>query len=89
MEAVRGLRLPSCYVEVSDNEMEYLDGKAWYHWVIAGAVGAVVAVGIAALTGGVGSTAGVSAGIVTAKWVGVALLGAAGGVGGYGISLIP
>ncbi len=26
MEAVKGLRLPTTYVEVSDNEMEYLDG---------------------------------------------------------------
>ena len=52
MEAVKGLRLPSCYVEVTDNEIEYLDGEGLNFWqkvavvgIVIAAIGAVVALG--------------------------------------------
>lgn len=48
METVKSLKLPSCYVEVTDNEMEYLDGSkwGWRQWTAAGliALGAICVV---------------------------------------------
>ena len=49
MEAVKGLRLPSCYVEVTDNEIEYLDGSLSF-WAKVGIIAACV--GICALIAG-------------------------------------
>ena len=47
MEMVKELRLPSTYVEVTDNEMEYFEGEGWTwkEWTILGL--AIVAAGCA------------------------------------------
>lgn len=54
MIAEKNLRLPSAYVEVTDNEMEYLDGEGLFGQIwntVFSAVGGVVAIagGVVAL----------------------------------------
>ena len=84
MEQVKGLRLPSTYVEVSDNEMEYLDGGSWLRRALSIVAVTAIVVGVVVFTGGVviaAKAAGVAA--KKAKEIRIAACGAlihAGGV---------
>ncbi len=75
MEAVKGLRLPTTYVEVTNNEMEYLEGGKlpWGklgRWALTtvGAVctgvGSGLATGMSSGNAGVGICTGIGGGVV-------------------------
>ena len=67
MVGVKGLRLPSAYVEVTDSEMEYLDGEGWLGII---AIGLGVVSTICAVVA-VAATAGAAAPAVIPAYVGV------------------
>ena len=78
MEAVKGLRLPSCYVEVTDSEMEYLNGEGFWK-IFSGVVGAIVG----GITGAIaGAAAGAAAGTITLPVIGTIGLTGIGAVAG-------
>lgn len=62
LETGSRLRLPSCYVEVSNDEMEYLDGGMGF-WtkvgIISACIGVAVVIGAAIVTGTIAVVASV------------------------------
>lgn len=76
---LNGLVMPSCYVSIDDEEMEYTDGGAW--WVVVGWVAQVVSWGcwcgssIAAYNGNAELALGLGIAAATTGLIGTALTG--------------
>ena len=74
MEANVEMKMPSCYVDMNDKEIEYDGGFNWKH-----ALEAVMVVGIGAFVGGAGIAAFTSYGTLGASIGGAGLVATAAG----------